>query len=55
VITVLVLAENGEKAVIALLADRILLGLLAEVEVELDEGEQSDAPQSRRDTSLKNY
>jgi len=45
-VTVLILAENRKKAVIALLTNRILLRLLAEVEVELDEGEQSDAPQS---------
>lgn len=51
-IAVLVFAEDGKKSVIAFLPNCVLLGLFAEVEVELDEGEESDAPQSRCNTSL---
>ena len=37
VVAVFVFAENRKQAVIALLTNRVLFGLLAEVEVEFDE------------------
>ncbi len=36
-VAILVLAEDGKQAVISLLTDCVLFGLLAEVEVEFDE------------------
>jgi hypothetical protein len=37
VVAILVLAENGKQAVISLLTDCVLFGLLAKVKVEFDE------------------